>query len=137
TDAACAMLARMRWEDFVRALRGERLPAALVDLDALERNVDRLVRALGENDKTLRVASKSVRHVGLLRRILARGGARVRGLMCFTLEEACFLADEGFDDLLVAYPSVQRGALAAIAERVRRGAVIRLMADQDRKSTRL
>lgn len=123
------MLVRMRWEDFVRALRGERLPAALVDLDALERNVDRLVRALGDGDKTLRVASKSVRHVGLLRRILARGGARVRGLMCFTLEEACFLADEGFDDLLVAYPSVQRAALDAVAQRVRRGAVIRLMAD--------
>ncbi len=119
----------MRWEGFKRALRGERLPAALVDLDALERNVARLVRALGDDGKTLRVASKSVRHVGLLRRILERGGARVRGLMCFTLEEACFLADEGFDDLLVAYPSVQRPALDELARRVRDGKTIRLMAD--------
>ena len=119
----------MRWEGFQRALRGERLPAALVDLDALDRNVDRLVRALGENDKTLRVASKSVRHVGLLRRILERGGPRVRGLMCFTLEEACFLADEGFDDLLLAYPSVQRAALDEVAKRVRAGKTIRVMAD--------
>ena len=39
------MLARMRWEGFVHALNGERLPAALVDLDALDRNVARLVRA--------------------------------------------------------------------------------------------
>lgn len=123
------MLASMRWEGFKRALRDERLPAALVDLDALDRNVGRLTGALEGTDKTLRVASKSVRHVGLLRRILERGGDRVRGLMCFTLEEACFLADEGFDDLLVAYPSVQRAALDAVAERVARGATIRVMAD--------
>ncbi|MCZ7683843.1 MAG: alanine racemase [Sandaracinaceae bacterium] len=104
-------------------------PAALVDLDALDRNVARLTGALEGTGKTLRVASKSVRHVGLLRRILERGGDRVRGLMCFTLEEACFLADEGFDDLLVAYPSVQRAALDAVAERVARGATMRVMAD--------
>lgn len=126
---ACHPLGAMRWEDFVRALRGERLPAALVDLDALERNVARLSRRLEGTDKTLRVASKSVRHVGLLRRILERGGDAFRGLMCFTLEEACFLADEGFDDLLVAYPSVRSRALSGVASRVARGARIRLMAD--------
>jgi D-serine deaminase-like pyridoxal phosphate-dependent protein len=118
------------WYGFARALRGERLPAALVDLDALARNVDRLRRAVAPSGKTLRVASKSVRHVGLLRRILERGGATFRGLMCFTLEEAAFLSAEGFDDLLVAYPSVQRDALAAVAARVREGATIRLMADE-------
>ncbi len=123
------MLGRMRWEDFVRALSGERLPAALVDLDALDRNVARLAAAMEGTNKTLRVASKSVRHVGLLRRILEGGGDAFRGVMCFTLEEACFLADEGFDDLLVAYPSVSRGGLSEVARRVKRGARIRLMAD--------
>ncbi|HJL16538.1 MAG TPA: alanine racemase [Sandaracinaceae bacterium LLY-WYZ-13_1] len=121
----------MDWNGFSRALRGRRLPAALVDLDALDRNVDRLARAVAAPDKSLRVASKSVRHVGLLRRILERGGERFRGLMCFTLEEAAFLADEGFDDLLVAYPSVQREGLRAVAARVAEGATIRLMADDE------
>lgn len=119
----------MEWERFARALRGERLPAAVVDLDALDRNVARIGRLLEGTGKTLRVASKSVRHVGLLRRILDRGGDLFRGLMCFTLEEASFLVDEGFDDLLVAYPSVQPKALAAVAERVARGATVRLVAD--------
>lgn len=123
------MLASMHWEGFVRALRGQRLPAALVDLDALDRNVDRIARSLEDSGKTLRVASKSVRHVGLLRRILERGGASFRGVMCFTLEEACFLHDQGFDDLFVAYPSVQPAALAEVAARVKRGATIRLVAD--------
>ena len=113
--------------DFVRVLDGERLPAALVDLDALDRNVDRLRDLVDGSGKTLRVASKSVRHVGLQRRILERGGALFRGLMCFTNEEAAFLAGEGFDDLLVAYPSA--AGLGPLAERVRDGATIRVMAD--------
>lgn len=121
----------MNYDVFARALRGQRLPAALIDLDALDRNVQRLARALEGTGKTLRVASKSVRHVGLLRRILA-GSERFQGLLGFTLEEACFLADEGFDDLVVAYPSVQRAALAEVAARVKGGARLRLMADSER-----
>ena len=67
------------------ALRGEPLPLAAVDLDALERNVDTARRARARaRGKTLRVASKSVRCVALLRAIVARGGAAVRGVMAFS-----------------------------------------------------
>ncbi len=125
------MLRAMVWHAVARALRGERLPAVLVDPDAMHRDVARLTRALEGSGKTLRVASKSVRHAGLLRRILA-GGDRFRGLLCFTLEEAAFLVDEGFDDLVVAYPSVQSAALAEVAERVKAGATVRVMADSER-----
>ena len=117
----------LSWDAFARALRGERLPSAIVDLDALDRNVARIARAIEGSGKTLRVASKSVRHVGLLRRIMEGGG--FEGLMCFTLEEACFLYDEGFDDLLVAYPSVGARGLAELSARVARGATLRLVAD--------
>lgn len=131
---------RMDWKAFAGALTGERLPAALVDLDALDRNIARLRSAVEPSGKTLRVASKSVRHVGLTRRILEGGRGVFQGLMCFTLEEACFLADEGLDDLLVAYPSVggtggdgpgRSSALDEIARRVADGHVIRLMADHE------
>ncbi|MCB9597365.1 MAG: alanine racemase [Sandaracinaceae bacterium] len=117
----------LAWSDFARALADEPLPVALVDLDALERNVDRLRAQVRGTGKTLRVASKSVRHVGLLRRVLERGGDDFRGLMCFTPREAAFLATEGFDDLLVAYPSTR--GLAEVAAQVRDGKTIRLMAD--------
>lgn len=117
----------LKWEDFDRLLDGERLPRALVDLDALDRNVDRLCALLAGTGKTLRVATKSVRHVGLLRRVLARGGDVFRGLMCFTPAEAAFLAAEGFDDLLVAYPS--RHGVDEVAKAVAAGKTIRLMAD--------
>lgn len=96
------------------ASRGRPLPAAFVDLDALDRNVASVAGKLSAG-KTLRVASKSVRHVGLLRRILDAGGPRFRGLMCYSADEAVFLAERGFDDLFVAYPTVQSGSLSALA----------------------
>ena len=125
-------LRAMEWERFAAALRAREdrsLPAAIVDLDAFERNIDRVRSSVTGTGKTVRVASKSVRHVGLLRRIMERGGESFAGLMCFTMREACFLSDAGFDDLLVAYPSVEPTGLRAVAERVARGATIRLMAD--------
>lgn len=85
-------------------LDGIRLPTALVDLDALDANIDALRGGLGDSGVTLRVASKSVRHVGILRRIMERGGAPFRGLMTFSAYEATFLAEEGFDDFLMGYP---------------------------------
>jgi D-serine deaminase-like pyridoxal phosphate-dependent protein len=87
-------------------------PFAFVDLDALTRNAGRMLeqaRAL-----PIRVATKSVRSAPLLRRILDLD-ARFRGLLSYTLPEALHLAERGFDDLLVAYPSVDRGAVARAA----------------------
>jgi D-serine deaminase-like pyridoxal phosphate-dependent protein len=119
----------MEWEDFRDLLAGERLPAALVDLDALDRNVDRVRARVAGGGRFVRVASKSVRHRGLLRRILDRGGELFRGLLCFAAEEAAWLAQGGFDDLLVAYPTVQSAALDAVAAEVRRGRTIRCVVD--------
>ncbi|MGE0791160.1 MAG: alanine racemase [Sandaracinaceae bacterium] len=118
----------LEYTDFSRILTGEPLPSALVDLDAVARNAQRILEPVRGRDKTLRLASKSVRHVGLLRRILALD-PRIRGLMCYATTEAAFLSAQGFDDLLVAYPSVDRHGLDAVARCVADGATIRLMAD--------
>jgi D-serine deaminase-like pyridoxal phosphate-dependent protein len=111
------------------ALCGEPLPVAAVDLDALERNVDALVAPVRARNKTLRVASKSVRCVALLRAIFARGGDAVRGVMAFSPAEACFLADEGFADVLVAYPTAQPHDARLVAAAIAEGATIALAAD--------
>lgn len=103
-------------------------PAALIDLDALDANVDALVAGLTPGT-TLRIATKSVRHRGVLRRVLARAPARIRGLMCFHAAEAAALAADGFDDLLVAYPTTQPAALAALAGAVAAGATARIVVD--------
>jgi D-serine deaminase-like pyridoxal phosphate-dependent protein len=87
-------------------------PLAVVDLAAFDGNASALVeRAAG---KPLRVASKSVRVRDLLTRVLERPGWR--GVLAFTLPEAVWLARTGVsDDVLVAYPTADRGALADLA----------------------
>ena len=64
----------------------------------------------------LRLASKSLRVRALQERALAAGFV---GTLCFTLPEALWLASNGWDDLVVAYPTVDRGALRELAHTVR------------------
>src|SRR3954470_13617026 len=92
------------------ALRDRDAPLAFVDLDAMWANAaDMLRRAAG---KPIRVASKSVRCRPLLERILARDG--FSGLMTFTLPESLWLLERGFSNLLLAYPTADRAALARV-----------------------
>ena len=109
-----------------RALEGEHLPAAFVDLDALDANLADLRRRAG--GLAIRLVTKSVRCVAVLRRVLA-SGAPFQGLMCYSPAEAAWLAAQGFDDLLVAYPSVEPDDLRGVAAQVREGRTIALMVD--------
>jgi D-serine deaminase-like pyridoxal phosphate-dependent protein len=96
------------------ACAGLDAPFAFVDLDAMwENSAGMLARAAG---KPIRIASKSLRCRPLLRTILDRE-AGYRGLLAFTLPEALWLAGEGFDDVVVAYPTADRGALRSLAAR--------------------
>jgi D-serine deaminase-like pyridoxal phosphate-dependent protein len=85
-------------------------PFAVVDLDAFDRNAADLLRRAGGTP--IRLASKSVRCRALIERAL---GAGLRGILAFTLPEALWLAGHGHDDLVVAYPTVDRRALRALA----------------------
>ena len=86
-------------------------PFAFVDLDAMWSNArEMLGRAAGT---PIRVASKSVRCRALLEAIHGRDEG-FRGLMTFTLPESLWLHPHGFDDLLLAYPTADRAALAEL-----------------------
>ncbi|MEK8227660.1 hypothetical protein NKG05_18455 [Oerskovia sp. M15] len=60
----------------------------------------------------VRVASKSVRVRSLVERAGALGFA---GIMAYSLAEALWLVESGARDVLVAYPTVDRRALAELA----------------------
>jgi D-serine deaminase-like pyridoxal phosphate-dependent protein len=109
-----------------RLLRGRRLPAAFVDLEMFDANAAALVRRA--NGTRVRIATKSVRCVPLLRRVL-EAQPLCRGLLCYSGWEAAWLGGQGFDDLLVAYPLWQDEELRAVAGRVAAGAVVTVMAD--------
>jgi D-serine deaminase-like pyridoxal phosphate-dependent protein len=97
-----------RYEGIFEAIEA---PFAFVDLDALRANAaEMLGRA---SPKPIRVASKSVRCREVLTKI-AEIDDRYRGLLCLTLREALFLAGHGFRDLVVAYPTTDRHAIAEL-----------------------
>lgn len=101
-------------------------PFAAVDLAAFRDNAAALVaRAAG---KPIRVASKSVRCRALLDEALAMDG--FAGIMAFTLPEALWLAGHRTsDDILVAYPTTDRRAIAALAADEHAAATVTLMVD--------
>jgi D-serine deaminase-like pyridoxal phosphate-dependent protein len=100
-------------------------PLAVVDLEAFDANAGDLVRRAG--GKPIRVASKSVRCRALLERVLARDG--FAGIMSFTLPESLWLARSGFDDILLAYPSVDRAGYAELAADPKLAGAITVMID--------
>jgi D-serine deaminase-like pyridoxal phosphate-dependent protein len=89
-------------------------PFAFVDLDAMAANAAEMLGRAG--GKPIRVASKSLRCRALLERVL-RGDERFAGVMTFTLPETLWLAEQGFEDLLLAYPTAAAGALGELALR--------------------
>ena len=101
-------------------------PVMVVDLDAFDRNAADLERRAA--GKPIRVASKSVRVPDLLRRALARPG--FRGILALTLREALWLHAQGIsDDIVVAYPTVDRPALAELGASPEAADAITLMVD--------
>jgi D-serine deaminase-like pyridoxal phosphate-dependent protein len=110
-------------------LDGVRLPQAIVDLDAFDHNLGVMLERLNANGLPLRLATKSVRVPELVRRVQDRAKDALRGLMCFSAEEADFLAGEGFDRLLVAYPTLQGKALDALARRAKEGREVSVAVD--------
>ncbi|HEX5712412.1 MAG TPA: alanine racemase [Solirubrobacterales bacterium] len=102
------------YERFERVFDEVEAPFAFVDLDAMWANAAAMrERAAG---KPVRVASKSLRCRALLRAILERNEGYA-GLMTFTLPETLWLAEQGFEDLLLAYPTVDSAALGELALR--------------------
>ena len=101
-------------------------PAMVVDLDAFDANANDLTRRAAGTP--LRLASKSVRVPALIERALRHPG--FRGVLAFTLREALWLHEQGItDDLVVAYPTVDRPALTQLVESPAAAAAITLMVD--------
>src|SRR3954466_684292 len=103
-------------------------PLAVLDLDALDANAADLVRRAA--GKPVRVASKSVRSRGVLRRVLGRPG--FAGVLAYSLPEALWLSGGGdpvSTDVVVGYPSADRSALRRLAADEAATARVTLMVD--------
>jgi len=109
-----------RREQLLEATAHLEAPLAVLDDVALDANAaDLVARAAGV---PIRVASKSLRVRAVLEDVLARPG--FRGVMSFSLAESVWLADQGHDDVLLAYPSTSaQGFADLVAAEHRRAGV--------------
>ena len=101
-------------------------PFAVVDLAAMRANAaDMARRAAGT---PIRLASKSVRCRALIDETLAMDG--FRGILAFTLPEALWLVEcQASDDIVVAYPTADRAALAKLASQRAAAMAVTVMVD--------
>lgn len=102
----------------------------VLHLPALRHNTHDMLRRAG--GKPIRVASKSVRVRSVLDAVLALPG--YAGVLAYTLPEALWLAegDAGhapIEDVVVGYPTADRGAIARLAASPELAARVTLMVD--------
>ena len=117
------------WGAIDAAVRGLSGPVVALSLAALTSNAHDLSRRAG--GIPVRVASKSVRSRAVLDAVLALPG--YRGVLAYTLAEALWLAGDGgetgIEDIVVAYPSVDRAAIARLAGSERLASRVTVMVD--------
>lgn len=104
------------------------LPCAFVDLNAFDANCEELARMVKDTPFTIRIATKSIRVPDLIRRAL-KFGAPFKGLMCYSAQEVLFLSAQGFDDFLLAYPTLQESELQALKKVHQSGKLVSLVVD--------
>ena len=118
------------WPQLAAATADLDPPYGVVSLEALAHNAfDMLDRAHGT---PIRVASKSVRVRGIIDAVLALPG--YAGVLAYTLPEANWLATSSADgdaitDVVVAYPTADRGALRELASSPELAARVTIMVD--------
>lgn len=115
----------VRSSNFWSAVPAPVAPTAVVDLDAFDANLATMIR--GAQGRPLRIASKSVRSRALIERVLQTDG--VRGVLGYSAAEAAWLASAGVRDVVVAYPSVDTQAIAAIASSASLAGEVTFMVD--------
>ncbi len=114
------------YQYYKNIIKQEKLPLAIVDIDNLNLNLDAILSNSG--DKDIRIASKSIRCVNILKHILSYN-ERFKGIMSYSLAETIFLIEHGFDDILLAYPDIQIDALKTCLHKIKEGKKIMLMVD--------
>ncbi len=107
-------------------LQNSPLPTAILDLDFLNENISALLTR--SRQTSIRVASKSLRCPYVIEHIL-KSNKQFQGIMAFTVPEAIFLLEKGFDNILMGYPSMQERNIDALLKQTKKGKLIIPMVD--------
>lgn len=112
------------WPMLTEATREFSAPVVALSTAALAHNAFDLLRRAG--GLPIRVASKSIRVRDVLHAVLELPG--YRGVLAYTLAEAIWLS-ETIDDVVVAYPTADRAAIAELAANEQAAARVTVMID--------
>lgn len=123
------MFTNDQYYSYSRVLQGQKLPLAFLDLDAFDQNIRHVRKIIEDTGKTIRVGTKSIRSESLTKRIFELGGSSFKGLLTFTAGETAWLAEKGYDDFIIAYPTLQKSDLDLIIKMVKAGKKVRPMVD--------
>ena len=111
---------------YKQIFKGHPLPLAYVDLDLFDENIKSLKARAGS--KHIRIASKSVRCTTLLQRILSADD-QFQGIMAYHPDEAIYLSQLGYDNILLGYPYTHSNHISVILEERQKGKDIVFMVD--------
>jgi|SRR5579871_1801656 len=109
-------------------------PALVLDLDAFERNLARMVEHARSHDIALRPHAKTHKSVEIARRQIAAGAL---GICCAKLGEAEALAEGGIDSILVTSPVVTDAGIARAVALNRRISELMLVVDNEATASRI
>ncbi len=112
------------WPALTAATRHLDAPVGALHLGALRHNAQDMVRRAAGTP--IRIASKSVRVRGVVEALLQQPG--YRGVLAYTLAEALWLADT-VDDIVVGYPTAERGGIRRLGTDPELASRITLMVD--------
>ena len=124
TDAASWLDPARYWPALTAATQHLDAPVGVIHRGALRHNAQDMVRRAAGTP--IRIASKSVRVRSVVEALLQQPG--YRGVLAYTLAEALWLADT-VDDIVVGYPTAERGGIRRLGTDPALASRITLMVD--------
>lgn len=117
----------MTYSYYSNIFKNHAKPLAFVDMDALDKNINSIQARCG--NKHIRIATKSVRCLAIIQ-YLVKHLKNVSGLMSYSTEEAVWLVERGFSDILMGYPTVNKTSIEHVCRSNKKGGgIITFMVD--------
>ena len=122
------------WTYYKNIISKEIFPCLILDLDLFKKNISDVATRLKKNtnnDKTIRIASKSIRSVKILQ-LLLDSDEIYKGILSYSLREALFLVSKGFKNIVVAYPEINKNDIEQLClEKTKKVVDITLIVDSE------
>jgi len=117
----------MEYQLLKSIFKSQKAPFAVLDMNALDENIQEIARrAQGRN---IRIATKSIRCRYVLSYILEKLPHSF-GVMAFTVEEAIWLSDLGFTNILLGYPTFEKDLINQVLSSEKHATSIYFMVDK-------